>query len=298
MFEQKPLGAPTGEIRGRHVFDAVSPDQSNMFESEYALSETFDFNCDAKLRQKYIILSNPRTGSTMVSSALYATNLAGAPFEYFHRELLNACNKPETRPNELNLYLDGIIRRRTSPNGYFGMKMHFVQFDYLFGRNSALMSIGLKFLSEFDKRILIYRRDKILQGISGLLAKENQAWSSTDGSKTSLLGRAPKPNDVVEISEYVRTFVAWDQAWRELISRIGGSSLEVAYEDLCKNPDDEFNRIFEYLGLDELRGRRTEFVTAKQTDIALTGELKRAYLESIGAFESSGADATTENVSG
>jgi LPS sulfotransferase NodH len=258
-------------------------DETKKFETEFALSESFDFNFETRPKQRYIILSSPRTGSTMLASALYSTSLAGVPFEYFHQYLLKARNHPERRPNELSVYLKEMIRRRTSPNGYFGMKLQFGQFEYLFGQNQAALSFGAKFLSEFDKFIMIFRRDKILQAISELLARENQVWARTSISNSELLRRPPKPSDVIEISDVLRTYVLWDQSWRSLISRLGTSCLPIAYEDLCDDPQAEFDKIFEYLELYELRGRKIAFPTAKLTDVATTSEMKKAYLEQIGA---------------
>jgi trehalose 2-sulfotransferase len=263
--------------------DKSAPEEKKEFESEFALSETFDFNFEAKLKQKYIILSSPRTGSTMLASALYYTGLAGVPFEYFHHNLLKARNHPERRPNELGMYLKEMIGKRTSPNGYFGMKLHFEQFEYLFGHNPTAASFGMRFLAEFDKFIMIFRRDKILQAISELLARETQVWSRTSISDSDLLRRPPNPNDVVAISDFLRKFVVWDQSWRKVIQRLETSCLEIAYEDLCDDPQAEFNKIFEHLDLRELRGRKIAFPTVKLTDAATTKEMKEAYLEQIGA---------------
>jgi trehalose 2-sulfotransferase len=264
--------------------DGLSPNESNESASEFELREAFDFNFEVKLKKKYLILSSPWTGSAMLASALYHTGLAGVPFEYFHSRLLKARNNPELRPNELGAYLDDIIKRRTSPNGYFGMKLHFEQFDYLFGRNPTLTTIGIKFLSEFDKRILVYRRDKILQSVSALLAREDKVWPKTGVSNTDLLQRALSPDDVVEISDSLRMFIWWEHCWRKVISRLDGC-LEIAYEDLCSDTQTEFAKIFEYLELPELRTRQVAVPTVKQANVVFANELKKTYLEKIGAFD-------------
>ncbi len=257
------------------------------FETEVALDADYDFNYKAKLKQKYIILSSPRAGSTMLAEALYNTGLAGAPFEYFNQKILKARNNPERRPNELGLYLDEMIRRRTSPNGCFGMKLQFEQFEYLFGRSQAVASVGMKFLSDFDKRILIYRRDKISQAVSFWLARENSVWSTPPGPKAAPLRRELDSTAIIEIGDLVRTFVVWDDLWRKVNSHLEGSCLEVAFEDLRNDPRIEFGRIFEYLGLSELQDSQLAVPKLKADDPAPTTELKRTYLEKIGAFDAS-----------
>jgi LPS sulfotransferase NodH len=270
------------------MIDPLSKDETCKFESEVALNETYDFNYEAKLKQKYIILCSPRSGSTMLANALYNTGLAGAPFEYFNRKILKARNNPELRPNELSFYLNEMIRRRTSPNGYFGMTLQFEQFEYLFGRNATVTSVGMTFLSEFDRKILVYRRDKISQAVSFWLARENSVWSMPNRAKTGLLQRTLNPTDVIEICDLLRTFVAWDDLWRKVISRLEGSCMEVAYEDLRSDPQAEFGKIFEYLGLRELRDSQLSVPKLKSEDPALTTELKRLYLEKIGAIDATG----------
>jgi hypothetical protein len=172
------------------------------------------------------------------------------------------------------------------------MKLQFEQFEYLFGRNPTVASVGMSFLSEFENRILIYRRDKISQAVSFWLAREDSDWSTPGSAKTGLLQRALNPTDVIEISDLLRTFVAWDDLWRKAISRLEGSCMEVAYEDLRSDPQTEFGKIFEYLGLHELRASPFTVSKLKTDDPALTAELKRTYLEKIGAF-----DATSVEIS-
>ena len=42
----------------------------------------------------YLILSQPRTGSTMITSALLSSGLAGVPVEYFHTDYLKHLFQP------------------------------------------------------------------------------------------------------------------------------------------------------------------------------------------------------------
>ena len=255
----------------------------SLFESEFALSEVFDFNFETRLRKKYAILASPRTGSTMLASALYNSGLAGAPFEYFHHNLLKLRDNPEKRPNELNLYLEEIIRRRTSPNGYFGIKIHFSQFEYLFGGNMKATEVGLKFIDEFDKHILITRRDKILQAISSLLADEKKVYSRMSITEDELLGREFQQDDVVAITSYLNVFIQWDAAWRTILEKLNKPFIEVAYEDLCTDPQIEFRRIFAFLDIENASGDEISFSTEKQTNTRLTAKLKSDYLDHIGA---------------
>lgn len=259
-------------------------DEAGLFESEYALSRVFDFDYPAKLKKKFIILSSPRTASAKLSSNLYDSGLAGAPFEYFHKNLLKYRNSPEKRPNELNAYLEEMIARRTSPNGYFGMKMHFGQFEYLFGRNPTTMAIGVQLLSEFDKRILISRRDKVSQAIAQLMGRETNAWARPENVGGNGLVRAFTPEDVVDISSFLQTLIFWEHSWRKILASMAGDFIEVAYEDLCEAPEKELGQIFEYLEIGEFRGGPVSFRTGKQPITEVRAEMKLNFLEAIGAL--------------
>ena len=54
----------------------------------------------------YLILSQPRTGSTMITSALQASGHAGVPVEYFNHEHLRRLPKPLTLASVHAYYSD------------------------------------------------------------------------------------------------------------------------------------------------------------------------------------------------
>lgn len=257
-------------------------DNTRMYESEFALDRIFDIQptnnrLNIKINKKYIVLSTPRSGSTLLCSALHNSKLAGVPLEYFHYSLLDKIGNPEKFRQTLNLYFQNLQYRRTSPNGVFGIKLHHLQYDRLFGNDSH----GFEFLLKFDKFILTYRRDKILQAISSILAIENNVWSRNTESASSIVGRDFTSSDTTAISKYIQDMETQEQAWRNLCRQLGIQPLEVAYEDLEADCATEFNRICDYLDIANLTSDMLIPVTVKTTNTALTFKMKQLYIDSI-----------------
>ena len=252
-------------------------DNTRIYESEFALDCKFDIQHVNTVSMKYVVLSTPRSGSTFVCSALHNSKLAGVPMEYFHYSLLDKIGNPEKFPSVLYPYLNNLKSKRTSPNGVFGMKFHFLQYDRLFGTGPS----GFKFLFNFDKFILTYRRDKILQAISSMLAIENNVWSSNTALDAGTLGRDFDSNDITVISNYIQDMETQEQAWRNICHQQGIQPLEVAYEDLEADHSTEFDRICNYLDIANLTSDMLIPITVKTTNTALTFKMKQLYIDSI-----------------
>jgi LPS sulfotransferase NodH len=257
-------------------------DNTRMYESEFALDCIFDIQptnnrLNIKINKKYIVLSTPRSGSTLLCSALHNSKLAGVPFEYFHYSLLDKIGNPEKSLRNLYLYFHNLQYRRTSHNGVFGIKLHFLQYDRLFGNDSH----GFDFLLKFDKFILTYRRDKILQAISSILAIENNVWSRNTESANGIVGRDFTSADITAISNYIQDMETQEQAWRNICHQLGIQPLEVAYEDLEADHSTEFDRICNYLDIANLTSDMLIPITVKTTNTALTFKMKQLYIDSI-----------------
>src|SRR5580698_8296041 len=88
-----------------------------------------------KPRQSYIICTAPRSGSWMLSEALQATKLAGRPREWFHKDAeKERCENwdiPQPSESGYTEYMDRVIRAATTPNGVFGLKLHWYQLRLL-----------------------------------------------------------------------------------------------------------------------------------------------------------------------
>lgn len=230
----------------------------------------------------YIIMSSPRTGSSMLCAALAGSSLAGNPTEFMHQAGLEGNGHPETDMQSLNAYMQKLIDENTTPNGVFGMKMHFNQFDAIFSDEGIGLRNGLEFLGRFQKFILIYRKDKILQSISELLASEANIWNSEDESLKCSLGREFNSLDTLKITQIMNRQIYETIAWRSVLYKIGHNFHSMTYEDLVGQPDKEFQALTDYLGIEELKNVALSTKTVKITDSAAALKMKNDYLRALG----------------
>ena len=256
--------------------------EANKYESEFCLNEYFDFPVNTPVSNRFIVLSTPRSGSTLLTSALYETGLAGAPFEYFHENVLRFSGNPERFSGGLKNYFAEIESRRTSPNGYFGMKLSFGQYENLFGKNPTTAEFGFNFLRSFKKIILIFRRDKTLQAISSLLARQNQIWSISNVDEKPDLKYKFDFDDIEAVSKLITGHLVEDNSWRRILAFLKKDYIEISYEDLSEGLERELNKTIDYLGIDYKIPDQFNAPTIKTTDIKITNELKDRYRKIIG----------------
>ena len=260
--------------------------EQNKYESEFCLHPSFDFPFSSQTNKRFIVLSTPRSGSTMLTSALFETSSAGAPFEYLHESSLKYAGNPERHPGGLKKYFEDLEAKRTSPNGVFGIKLAFDQYNELFGRNPISAEYGFNFLRGFDKFILIHRRDKIMQSISSVIAKHNQIWALTNTADRPALDYNLDAVDIETISKAITGHLVADNSWRQVLAYLRKDYLEIAYEDLHENLGNEMRRFFDYVGIEADLPENIEAPTIKTTNSESTSKIKNRYLKIIGAFES------------
>lgn len=151
--------------------------------------------------RKYLVLSTPRVGSTLLARRLEETGLLGRPEEWFNPEFINAILKVMNRENlDIDQYVEMILRATATPNGIFGVNIHVHQYTHLLGQNMDLLRLG------FDHIYWLQRRDKIKQAYSWCKGFKTQCWSKShereagfpDGMTVDI-----KPREVAEFLQYI-----------------------------------------------------------------------------------------------
>ena len=200
------------------------------------------------VKMRYAILSSPRSGSTLLGRALYETRLAGDPQEYFNPPLI-ALERERTGNAALNLneFMRAMQQRRTSPNGVFGVKMHYSQLLGVFKTRTPNDNV-IAYLTKFDKLVWMRRRDRLGQAISQAVGQRTNVWSSED----SRFERDP----AVEVHpfECVRALnmvCQEDAGWEMLLKRSKLAALEIWYEDLAGDYDAQLRRVLGHLGIEQ-----------------------------------------------
>jgi LPS sulfotransferase NodH len=232
------------------------------------------------VRRRYAVLSSPRSGSTMLCSALIASGHAGYPMEYLNARNI-ACYREVRGHWSVTESMRDFERRRTSGNGCFGMKLHASQYVAVFGTQMSEDQPGIKFLRGFDRFILCHRRGKVEQAISRILANERQLWTYEGTGDPAFAERRFQPDDVDRISTEMARLADEERFWREIVEKLGLVAIDVAYEDLANDESTTLARAFSFLGLPtpDASVRPTTRRLADKTN----ADLKAGYLSAIGA---------------
>jgi LPS sulfotransferase NodH len=201
----------------------------------------------APIKQRYLVFSQQRTGSTLLTETLVESGQAGVPTEYFNPDMGAAIWKRigSDRPWAIRPYVQFLERNRTTANGVFGFKAHLSQFEWAMRDDARRQA----FLGRYDKVILSYRRDKLAQAVSFQRAMAGGPWFLTRERERS----APKPAEldlnVDQVMAAVASFVRQEDRQREMVRRAGLPLLELPYERLDSDFTGAMRDVFEYLDL-------------------------------------------------
>ncbi|MFM8954780.1 MAG: Stf0 family sulfotransferase [Actinomycetota bacterium] len=214
------------------------------------------------------IASVHRTGSTLLCSILRATGMAGMPMEYLNIHTRNFTNfRAENSLPRLNLkglavgavrkatgrtawrnidyfsdsswrdYLRRAAAINTTPNGVFGIKMHFNQYD----EHMLRRGLDASFWGAPIKWVRITRENQVRQAISLVRAEQSNQWNSN-------MTAVREPNyDEQAIVNAIHTIDAANQNWDRYFAANSIVPLQVSYEQLTKNMDDTVRRIMNHI---------------------------------------------------
>lgn len=214
-----------------------------------------DRDCGSQTHEtlfRYLVCSTPRCGSNLLSDLLHQTGKAGDPMEYLNSRYIAGFLRQKGVPEghfDLSVYLDEIERRRSTNNGCFGLKMHFEHMG-IWGSNIG--SKHKEFLRQFNKVILLRRKDKLAQAVSLYKARTTQIWSSRD--YIYLENSDPRRHKKVKFDSR-----AIAQALADIFNQeVGGKTLlnlcsvdyyEIWYEDLLLDQAGEYRKLLDFLCL-------------------------------------------------
>src|SRR5689334_14677865 len=172
-----------------------------------------DFPGNTLVRTRYAILSSQRSGSTLLARMLFETQRAGDPLEYFNLRLL-ALARSQTGNQSLTPleFMRMMTLRRTSPNGIFGMKIHYEQMLRAFQSNTPNEKMT-EFLRDHQHLFWIRRRDRLRQAISLARAIHTNSWSSEEPDRVS-----EEPISLLNCIHALHTISFQDVGWAEFIS--------------------------------------------------------------------------------
>jgi LPS sulfotransferase NodH len=196
--------------------------------------------------RSYVICSQPRCGSSLLSDWLFRTQCLGVPHEYLHpnAHMPFIARRLGLTDADDAVDVDAYIRRikalRTTANGVFGVKAHWDQ-------AAPLLKAG-HFARHFGQARFIYltRRDLLGQAISLALALQT-------GQYRAGADRTGEPAyDFKQICKAMTFVLNQRQGWEQLFALNGLAPLRLVYEDIQDRRSETVGRVCEHLGVDAL----------------------------------------------
>jgi len=200
------------------------------------------------IRRRYFVFSQQRTGSTLLTEALVETGRAGVPTEYFNPDMGKAIWEriAGDRPWVIPPYIEFLEKHRTTANGVFGFKTHLSQFDWAIKDPKRQQ----RFLENYDRAILSYRRDKLAQAVSFRRAMAGGPWFVSRERER----RPTKPEELeLDVEQTIAAAVAFirqEDRQRDMIARAGLPLLELPYERLDSDFTGAMRDVLAFLELD------------------------------------------------
>jgi LPS sulfotransferase NodH len=200
-------------------------------------AEQFDFVAPPSPRLFYVVCSTPRSGSGYLCNLLWRTGQCGAPMEYFNYDAIMLEQVIRWGVTSLDDYVSVLHRRRTGPNGVFGLKCHFGHFVFL--------SVLSRQFGRFQPLRFIYidREDLEAQSISLLLARQTQQWN------VFYRRRAQPSYSRVQIDQCRQLLANQKEQWQRLFVTNKVEPLRVNYETICRDPAAVLSELKAFLGV-------------------------------------------------
>lgn len=209
----------------------------------------FDFPArDGAPERPYLLATVPRSGSTYLSHVLWRTGCLGAPLEYLNFEPSGPYGHATVSAMEQTRLWNTVLKRRTSPNGVFGLKGFPVQFEALAQGNPALLSQVMRQIlpSRAASRVIfLRRRDRTAHAISYARAILSGVWRQ----EQEHAARGEPDYSPIAIARAARLIEEQEASWYAMFADLKLTPLTVWYEDVAAEPEKAVAAVAEFLGV-------------------------------------------------
>ncbi len=208
----------------------------------------------------YLICAMPRTGGSLLCEALESTGIAGLPWEYFE-PIYEKDWRERLRTSGDSDYFEKVVTFRSTPNGVFGAKVIWPQFELMRTRLRTIHGSGSSDLELLNRAfpglrfIWLRRRDKLRQAISYYKAVLSDVWHSvrpdSDGEKQDPAPATSRtaPFDYERIDSYCKYVTQADSNWTRYFDEVGVQPFELFYEEFSDSYAETVLKILDYLRL-------------------------------------------------
>jgi len=209
----------------------------SLYEDQFA--EKYDFPRVERPTKTLIIASTGRSGSHMLGHALHETKCFGFPLEY-----LNPGNLLEWKRRlgvrKTKAVLEELQRRRTSPNGVFGIKLHYAHIQQIGGFSEVRKYFPDAYY------ILLSRVDQLSQAVSMSVARQTGLWIANQ----NVSPRCTPKYSFKQIDKCLRQIILENASWRYLLASQGCRHKEIIFENARDNLRETIIEIAEFMSID------------------------------------------------
>jgi LPS sulfotransferase NodH len=196
----------------------------------------------------YMLATVPRTGSSFLSHVLWRTGCLGAPLEYLNFDKDGPYFFAHGAADQQDWLWRSVLRRRTSPNGVFGVKCFPMQLEELHQGNPGLLSrIWSTLLPAGRPGRIVYlgRRDRLAHAISYARATMSGIWRREQEA-----GGRPEPEYSAEALKTAEQWIDMQAAaWEQMFETLRIDPLRLWYEDVAADPEAAARQVADYLGV-------------------------------------------------
>jgi LPS sulfotransferase NodH/GT2 family glycosyltransferase/SAM-dependent methyltransferase len=227
-------------------------------------------------RVTYLICTQQRSGSWLLSESLEKLGIAGRPREFF----LEAFEKEwfaKWNVSSYAEYLPKIVAMGTTKNGVFGLKFHWYQFDELARKLQQIPGHAARPLAEILtslfpnlRYVWLHRQDKVRQAVSHYKATLTGQWWKINGVPPGLAPGSPSSKelrfDFSAIERLEKKAIQHDEKWQRYFTAAGIEPLVIVYEDLARHYVKTIKQMLKWLGVKVPRALRVTARLRKQAD--------------------------------
>jgi LPS sulfotransferase NodH len=196
----------------------------------------------------YLLASVPRAGSTLFSHILWRTGCLGAPLEYLNFDPAGPYFFAANSTGAQHRLWHSVLKRRTSPNGVFGLKAFPTQLQALHARNPPLLAEVLAaMLPQAGPKRVVYlrRRDRVAQSVSLARAAMSGVWRKEQEGREA--GPLEYSHEALEAAE--RGIAVQEELWERMLRELAVKPLRVWHEDVLADPAGAAAQVAGYLGV-------------------------------------------------
>jgi LPS sulfotransferase NodH len=208
--------------------------------------------------QAYVICATPRCGSNLLADGLRTTGIAGDAQEYFSA-LADPPHPAQLRwySTEDAEYLRRVFALGTTPNGVFGLKLHWHQLAEAVKRLRRVLqddnlteAQALGLVLPRPSYIWLQRRDKVAQAISFYRAISTGQWAIFEDSPGAEAGlTCGLEFNFGAISHLLNLCIRSELGWATFFAVHEINPFVVVYEDFIGAYDQTIRSVLQHLGL-------------------------------------------------